>query len=137
MDQVRTFIEIAALAIEVMAVAIIVIALVQGTIRFLLRLREQIGNAYDLYKSQIGKGLLLGLEFLVAADIIRTVALEPTLRSVMILGLLVVVRTFLSWSIVVEIEGRWPWRAAGRGERAESRDVAAGSTAATGRETGS
>jgi uncharacterized membrane protein len=137
MEQVRAFIELAALAIEIMAVAIIVIALVHGTIRFLIRMREQIGNAYDLYKSQIGKGLLLGLEFLVAADIIRTVALEPTLRSVMVLGLLVVVRTFLSWSIVVEIEGRWPWRSAGRGERPEGRNVAAASAAATGRETGS
>jgi uncharacterized membrane protein len=54
---------------------------------------------------------LLGLEFLVAADIIRTVALEPTMQNVIILGLLVVIRTFLSWSLVVEIEGRWPWRA--------------------------
>ena len=97
-----------------MAIAIILIALVHGTVRFLLRLREQIGNAYELYKSQIGKGLLLGLEFLVAADVIRTVALEPTLNSVIVLGLLVLVRTFLSWSIVVEIEGRWPWRGSGR-----------------------
>ena len=123
MLQVRALIELAALAIELMAVAIIVIALTYGTARFLLRAREQIGNGYDLYKAQIGKGLLLGLEFLVAADIIRTVALEPTLRNVAILGLLVVVRTFLSWSIVVEIEGRWPWSAARR--RASEEGVSA------------
>jgi uncharacterized membrane protein len=53
---------------------------------------------------------LLGLEILVAADIIRTVALEATLQSVVVLGLLVLVRTFLSWALVVEIEGRWPWQ---------------------------
>jgi uncharacterized membrane protein len=54
--------------------------------------------------------LLLGLELLVAADVVRTVALEPTLNNVAILGLLVVVRTFLSWSMSVEVEGRWPWQ---------------------------
>ncbi len=123
MEQVRAFIEIAALAIEIMAVAVIVVALVYGTARFLLQLRGQMGNAYDLYKGQIGRGLLLGLEFLVAADVIRTVVLEPTLRSVMVLGLLVAVRTFLSWSIVVEIEGRWPWRSAGRGEPPARREA--------------
>jgi uncharacterized membrane protein len=55
--------------------------------------------------------LLLGLELPVAADIVRSVALEPTLDSVGVLGLLVVIRTFLSWSLIVEIEGRWPWQA--------------------------
>jgi uncharacterized membrane protein len=114
MERVHSFIEFAALAIELMAIAFILIALVHGTVQFLLRLREQIGNAYELYKSQIGKGLLLGLEFLVAADVIRTVALETTLNSVIVLGILVLVRTFLSWSIVVEIEGRWPWRGSDR-----------------------
>jgi uncharacterized membrane protein len=63
-----------------------------------------------LFKNYIGRTLLLGLEILVAADIIRTVALDPTLESVAVLGLLVLIRTFLSWSLVVEIEGRWPWR---------------------------
>ena len=58
----------------------------------------------------LGKGLLLGLEILVAADVIRTVALEPTSENIAALGLLVVVRTFLSWSLVVEVESRWPWQ---------------------------
>ena len=61
-------------------------------------------------KVRLGKALLLGLEILVAADIIRTVALEATLQSVSVLGLLVLIRTFLSWALVVEIEGRWPWQ---------------------------
>ena len=56
------------------------------------------------------RALLLGLELLVAADIIRTVALDPTLPNVMILAVLVVVRTFLSWSLIVEMEGHWPWK---------------------------
>ena len=103
-------IEWSALGIEVLAVAIIVYGTLHGTIRFLLHVRTRVGDAYDRYKAHLGKGLLLGLEFLVAADVIRTVALEQTLRSVLMLGVLVVIRTFLSWSIVVEIEDRWPWQ---------------------------
>jgi uncharacterized membrane protein len=60
--------------------------------------------------------MLLGLEILVAADVVRTVALERTLRSFAALGLLVLIRTFLSWSIVLEIEGRWPWQPRPAGE---------------------
>ena len=119
----RILIEYAALAIEVFAVAIIVIAIVHGTIRYLIRLNQQAGDAYQRLKAQLGKALLLGLEFLVAADIIRTVALEPNLENVVILGLLVVIRTFLSWSLVVEIEGRWPWQGAeGRGMSVEGEE---------------
>lgn len=106
-----TSVELSAQGIEALAVAIIVVAIAHGTIRYLFHLNRQVGGAYEQYKVQLGKALLLGLEFLVAGDIVRTVALEPTLHNVMILGLLVVVRTFLSWSLVVEIEGRWPWHA--------------------------
>ncbi|MGH7795227.1 MAG: DUF1622 domain-containing protein [Candidatus Binatia bacterium] len=98
--------------------AIIVIAIVQGSLRFLLSVANKPRDAYERYKNHLGKGLLLGLEFLVAADVVRTVVLEPTLQNVMILGLLVVIRTFLSWSLVVEIEGNWPWRR-GRVSRVE------------------
>jgi hypothetical protein len=66
-------------------------------------------DAYSDYRGRLGRALLLGLEVLVAADIIRTVALQPTLGNVVVLGLLVAVPTFLSWSLVVEIEGQWPW----------------------------
>jgi uncharacterized membrane protein len=105
-------IELSALAIEVLAVAIIIVAIVHGTARFLFHVQQRVSDAYERYKVQLAKALLLGLEFLVAADIVRTVALQPTLHNVGMLGLLVLVRTFLSWSIVVEIEGRWPWRGA-------------------------
>jgi uncharacterized membrane protein len=118
----RGLIEIAAKGIEVLAVAVIVIAILHGSIRFLLSINNKPENAYERYKNHLGKGLLLGLEFLVAADVVRTVVLEPTLQNVMILGLLVVIRTFLSWSLVVEIEGHWPWR---RGERRGTESVEA------------
>lgn len=108
------WIEIAALCIELLAVAIIVVVTFSGTILFARRffMRDQTLAAYESYKVQLGRGLLLGLEILVAADIVRTVALEPTLTSVTILGILVVIRTVLSWSLVVEIEHRWPWQRA-------------------------
>lgn len=108
----RELIEIAAQAIEALAVVIILIAIVHGLARYLLRIKQPAAEAYHQLKAQLGRALLLGLEFLVAGDIIRTVALEPTLPNVLLLGLLVIIRTFLSWSLVVEIEGRWPWQAA-------------------------
>jgi uncharacterized membrane protein len=107
----RAAIEFAAQSIELLAVTVIVVAIVHSTARYLLHLQRQQENAYDRYKVYLGKSLLLGLEFLVAADVVRTVALEPTLTNVGLLGLLVIIRTVLSWSLVVEIEGRWPWRA--------------------------
>jgi uncharacterized membrane protein len=106
----QAVIELVAQVIEALAVVIIVIAIVHGTVRYLFHIKRKVADAYTIYKVQLGRALLLGLEFLVAADIIRTVALETTMQNVIILGLLVVVRTFLSWSLVVEIEGRWPWR---------------------------
>jgi uncharacterized membrane protein len=106
---VRTAIETSATAIELLAVGTIVIAIAYGTARFLFHVQQRTHGAYERYKTHLGKSLLLGLEFLVAADIIRTVALEPTVPNVLMLGLLVVVRTFLSWALVVEMDGRWPW----------------------------
>lgn len=112
-ENVRIAIEWAALGIEMLGAVIIVagvlrVAITRGTVRFLLKLDEP--GAYESYKHQIGRSLLLGLEFLVAGDVVRTVALEPTPANVAVLGLLVLVRTFLSWSLTVEIEGRWPWQ---------------------------
>jgi uncharacterized membrane protein len=112
-ETVRAAIEWAALAIEVLGAVVIVagvlrVAITRGTVRFLLKLDDP--GAYGSYKQQMGRSLLLGLEFLVAGDVVRTVALEPTLLNVSVLGLLVLVRTFLSWSLAVEIEGHWPWQ---------------------------
>ena len=64
------------------------------------------------FRRTLGRSVLTGLELLVAADIIRTVAVEPTLDSVLVLGLIVIIRTFLSFSLEVEIDGRWPWQQA-------------------------
>jgi uncharacterized membrane protein len=67
-------------------------------------------EAFHQLRTKVGMTVLLGLEVLVAADIVKTMAVEPTLESVAVLGLLVLVRTFLSWTLTVDIEGRWPWQ---------------------------
>jgi uncharacterized membrane protein len=115
---IRAVIEWAALGIEILGASVIVagvlrVAITRGAVRYLSRLDKP--GAYESYKHEMGRSLLLGLEFLVAGDVVRTVALEPTLNNVAVLGLLVLIRTFLGWSLAVEIEGRWPWQA--RGER--------------------
>jgi uncharacterized membrane protein len=106
-------VEIAAQSIEILAVTIILVGLGIGTTRFLLHRRE-LATSYRQYKEILDKALLLALNFLVAADIVRTVALEPTITNIIGLGLLILVRTFLSWSLFVELEERWPWQRAGR-----------------------
>jgi len=103
--------------IEILAVIIIIGAVLIGTLRYMWAILVRTGDPdadYLTYKHGLGRSLLLGLEILVAADVIRTVALEQTWESLVTLGLLVLVRTFLSWALVVEIEGRWPWQQATR-----------------------
>lgn len=99
-------------AIEVGGIAIIVLGTLGATLAVLWQLLK--GRRWDeifgLYRSNLGRAILLGLEFLVAADIINTVAIEPSLESLLILGGIVLIRTFLSFSLEVEIEGRWPWK---------------------------
>lgn len=108
----RQWIELSSLGIEVLAVVIIVGSISFGSLRFLLHLSKRVADPYRQYKELFGRSLLLSLEFLVAADVIRTVLLDLTPKGIGIPGALVVIRTFLSWSVVVEIEGHWPWRSA-------------------------
>jgi uncharacterized membrane protein len=72
---------------------------------------DEWGETYHLFRTSLARGILLGLEFLVAADIIGTVAVDPTLQNLSVLGLIVLIRTFLSFTLEVEITGRWPWQA--------------------------
>ena len=107
------WIEIASILVESVAVIIILFGLVYGTIRYFVltfQKKQTARERFRQYKHGLGRSLLLSLEILVAADVIRTVALEPSLESIIGLGLLVVIRTFLSWSLVVEMDGHWPWQ---------------------------
>ncbi len=105
-------IEYASIFIEVVAVIIIVAAIVSALVHYFLHyaFRRGLGDHYREFKIRIGRSLLLGLEVLVAADIVRTVALEFALQSILGLGALVLIRTFLSWALVLEVEGHWPWQ---------------------------
>ena len=117
------WIEFAIRAIEGLAVAIIALSVLVFTLRylyFMLVRRGRSAAAFTQYKHGLGKALLLALELLVAADVVQTVVLAFTLSNVTALGLLVLVRTFLSWSLVVEIEGRWPWQAQRKAEQSTS-----------------
>ena len=115
MDQVREWIEVAAMGIEILAVVIMAFFILIGTTRWILHSLQKIERTYERFRVVLGKTLLVGLEFLVAADIIRTVALDVTPKSLAMLGGLVAVRTFLGWTLTLEIEGRWPWQAKASG----------------------
>lgn len=105
---VSHWLKIVGLGIEILAAMVIVIGLAWSTYLFLRR--QMAEEHYDIYKIRIGRSLLLGLEVVVAADIVKTIAVEPTLLSLAVLAGLVLIRTFLSWTLVLEIEGRWPWQ---------------------------
>jgi len=103
---VSEMIEVGAIVVIAVSVAVAVVQMVRSAIG-----GASGSRAYDVFKQSFARGVLLGLDLLIAADIIRTVTLDQTLENVAALGLLVIVRTFLSWSLVLEAEGRWPWEA--------------------------
>jgi len=99
--------------IEIAAIAVITIGVLTAFVVGARTIRPLgVSAAVEQIKQTVGRGLLLGLDLLIAADVIRTVTLEPTLENVTALGVLVVVRTFLAWSLTVELHGRWPWQPA-------------------------
>jgi uncharacterized membrane protein len=105
----REWADLATKGIEAFAVVIIVASIIFSSLRFVLQCLRRVTDPYRAYKNLLGRSLLVSLELLVAADIVRTVLLDLTPRSIGMLGALVAIRTFLSWSVVVEIEGHWPW----------------------------
>lgn len=113
-EAVKPALEWASTGIEVAGVGIILVGAIAATVVFIYGGFLTVGwpAAYRLYRANLGRGILLGLELLVAADIIGTVAVTPSLENLAILGLIVLIRTFLSFSLEVEIEGRWPWQRA-------------------------
>ena len=106
--------------LETAGVAIVVIGALGTTAAFLRRSMKVGPNAaFTQFRSDFGRAILLGLEFLVAADIVGTVAIGPTLQDLSVLGLFILIRTFLSFSLEVEITGRWPWQAGKAETRAD------------------
>jgi uncharacterized membrane protein len=110
-------------AIDGVGVAVIAVGALISAAGVIPRLKT--GRAYRVFREQLGRSILLGLEFLVAADIIRTVAVTPDARSVAVLGGIVLIRTFLSFSLQLEVTGYWPW------QKARQQQAAADAAAAT------
>ena len=102
-------VEVIGQVVDALGVAIIVLGVVLASGAALRNVRRK-QQAYQPYRRQLGRSILLGLEFLVAADIVRTVAVAPTFTDLGVLALIVLIRTFLSFSLELEISGRWPWQ---------------------------
>lgn len=110
MENIEFYISYTARIIEVAGVLTIVLGTLLVLGRYLLSRQNSRKRSYKLLRQELGKAILLGLEILVAADIIATVVTEPTMDKVLTLGVIVLIRTFLSLSIELEIEGRFPWQ---------------------------
>ena len=109
---IKQTIELIITAFELAGIAVLAIGSLLAFIRgayFLVRFRNG-SAAYRHLRLYLGRSIVVGLEILIAADIIRSVVVDPTFASVGVLGLIVLIRTFLSWSLEVEIDGEWPWQ---------------------------
>lgn len=120
MSDIKTAVYVIGGGLEFFGVAAIALGALYATMVSIMLWLKRIAREeiYPGYRRQLGRGILLGLEFLVAADIINTVAIEPTFRTVGVLTVIVLIRTFLSFTLDVEMTGRWPWQR-GPGERKE------------------
>ena len=124
-----SWVHLATRAVEVVGTAIIVVGAFGSLGLFLLGMIRRAAARAQLvaqFRSGLGRSILLGLEFLVAADIINTVAVEPTIQSLLVLAGIVLIRTFLSFSLEVEIDGRWPWQKKALGSGGERPPVDGG-----------
>jgi uncharacterized membrane protein len=110
MEYFRHIMEVVGTSVDGVGVFIVAGGMVVATLRLATHRAHNTGNYYSLYRQDVGRAILLGLEFLIAGDIIRTVVVAPTIQNVVVLGLIVLIRTFLSLSLQLEIEGKLPWR---------------------------
>ncbi|WP_353509291.1 DUF1622 domain-containing protein [Intrasporangium sp.] len=108
--QFNEAIDLVGKVIDTAGVAAMVVGALLAAVRALMGAARHQPGIYRQFRQQLGRSILLGLELLVAADIIRTVAVTPTLENVLVLALIVAIRTFLSFSLELEITGRWPWQ---------------------------
>lgn len=106
---------IAGYSIEAIGVLVVVVGSILSSLTFIRSYRQlPEGAAYRTYRRQLGRSIMLGLEFLIAGDIIRTVIVADTLENVAVLGMIILIRTFLSVTLHLEVEGRWPWQHDGK-----------------------
>lgn len=116
--QFTEIISLTGYAIEAVGVLVVAIGSCISSFVFIRTYRQLAeGEAYRTYRQQLGRSIILGLEFLIAGDIIRTVIVADTLENVAVLGLIILIRTFLSVTLHLEVEGRWPWQDEKRGTK--------------------
>jgi uncharacterized membrane protein len=120
MEDTKIYIDYVAKFIEIIGVLTIVTGAVIALVQFLFSIQNVKPRSYKLLRQDLGKAILLGLEILVAGDIIGTVVTEPTMIRVLTLGVIVLIRTFLSLSLQVELEGKFPWQKAGNADNTGS-----------------
>ena len=110
-EQILQYLEQAGVAISLFAVAVIIAGFALAAARYTFRFRKvDLDQNFQQFKIQLGRALMLGLELLVLADVIETITVKPTFQSLGVLAVLVVVRTVVSWTLTLEIEGHWPWQ---------------------------
>jgi uncharacterized membrane protein len=115
-EQILEYLEHAAVIINLVGVVVIFGGFLIAAGRYVAQFR-QLSPAQDFtqFKIQLGQALMLGLSIMIVADVIETITTKPTFTSLAVLACLVVVRTIISWTLFLEVEGRWPWQAAGDG----------------------
>jgi uncharacterized membrane protein len=106
----RQIMTLTGITLDSVGVLIVALGSLLSVARFLIRRKAEFNPAYRLLREDVGRAILLGLEFLIAGDIIRSVVVDPTLLNVVTLGLIVLIRTFLSMTLQLEVEGCWPWQ---------------------------
>lgn len=110
LSNMTEIVRLSTLFLEMTGLAVIMTAVVISSADFLMRVRrERFETNYRGYRANLGRGILIGLELLIAADILKSVVIDPTLNGLAVLGGIVLIRTFLSFSLEVEINGHWPW----------------------------
>jgi len=110
MEEFRYIMGLAGTVIDAAGVIIIVAGAIIATAKYLFRRSPVEGLPYKIYRQDLGKAIILGLEFLVAGDIIRTVVVSPNLTNVIVLAIIVLIRTVLSMTLQLEVDGCWPWQ---------------------------
>jgi len=110
MENIKILVDYLSKILEAVGVMIIVLGSIFFLFKFFITLFKEVPDRYKLLRQDLGKTILLGLEILVAADIIHTVITDPEITQVIALGVIVLIRTFLSFSLQVELEGRFPWQ---------------------------
>ena len=106
----RQIMNLTGITLDLVGVLIVALGALVSVGRFLVHRPREFARSYRILREDMGRAILLGLEFLIAGDIIRSVVVDPTLLNVVTLGLIVLIRTFLSMTLQLEVEGCWPWQ---------------------------